>query len=91
MLKTNKAINNVNFECSKILGTNVFFILTYSTPDEAWKQGKTDKKGILELNVIHDPKSGTFVVCLTSVQKGLEMHHLKYKLKTPVGEILMSK
>lgn len=46
----------------------------------------TDKKGILELNVIHDPNSlsETFVLCNKRAKKGLEneMHHLNYKLKS---------
>lgn len=84
MPKTNKAINNINFEFWKILDSNVNVSSSRKHPRRSRdERKKLIKKGILEANVIHDPKSETFVLCVTSVQKGLkhEMHHLKKQIE----------
>jgi hypothetical protein len=53
VLKTNKPINNVNFECLEILGTNArtFFLFAFAErapPTKRKNKEETDKKGILE-------------------------------------------
>lgn len=73
----------------KILGTNVNVSPSY--PQHPRHQAKsrqegTDKKGILELNVIHDPSSlsEAFVLCNKRAKRTQlvhEMHHLNYKLR----------